>query len=47
VSVGSTYIYSRIHSPNEFARIDLLNKGTKCIVAIIERFGTKIDKIKD
>ena len=45
VSVGSTYIYSRIHSPNEFARIDLLNKATKCIVAIIERFGTNRDKI--
>jgi acetylornithine deacetylase/succinyl-diaminopimelate desuccinylase-like protein len=39
VSVGSTYIYSRIHSPNEFARIDLLNKTTKCIVTIIEKFG--------
>lgn len=45
VSVGSTHIYSRIHSPNEFARIDLLNKGTKCIVAIIEKFSTKRDKI--
>jgi len=39
VSVGSTSIYARIHSPNEFARIDLLNKATKCIAAIIEKFG--------
>ena len=39
VSVGSTYIYARIHSPNEFARIDLLSKATKCIAAIIEKFG--------
>jgi acetylornithine deacetylase/succinyl-diaminopimelate desuccinylase-like protein len=39
VSVGSTYIHARIHSPNEFARIDLLNKATKCIAAIIEKFG--------
>ncbi len=39
VSVGSTSTRSRIHSPNEFARIDLLNKATKCIAAIIEKFG--------
>lgn len=40
VSVGSTYIFSRMHSPNEFARIDLLNKATKCMANIIERFGS-------
>ena len=40
VSVGSTYVFSRIHSPNEFARIDFLNKATKCVVNIIERFGS-------
>jgi acetylornithine deacetylase/succinyl-diaminopimelate desuccinylase-like protein len=39
VSIGSTSIHARIHSPNEFARIDLLNKATKCIAAIIENFG--------
>lgn len=39
VSIGSTYIFSRIHSPNEFARIDLLNKTTKCIGRIMERFA--------
>jgi acetylornithine deacetylase/succinyl-diaminopimelate desuccinylase-like protein len=39
ISVGSTYMFARIHSPNEFARIDLLNKCTKCIGKVIERFA--------
>jgi acetylornithine deacetylase/succinyl-diaminopimelate desuccinylase-like protein len=39
ISIGSTSIYARIHSPNEFARIDLLNKATKCMASIIEKFG--------
>ena len=39
ISIGSTYMFSRIHSPNEFARIDLLKKTTKCICLIIEKFG--------
>jgi len=39
ISVGSTYMFSRIHSPNEFARIDLLKKTTKCICLIIENFS--------
>ena len=38
ISIGSTYIFSRIHSPNEFARIDLLNKTTKCICRIMSQF---------
>jgi acetylornithine deacetylase/succinyl-diaminopimelate desuccinylase-like protein len=40
ISVGSTYMFSRIHSPNEFARVDLLNKTTKCIGRIMENFST-------
>jgi acetylornithine deacetylase/succinyl-diaminopimelate desuccinylase-like protein len=40
ISIGSTYIYARIHSPNEFARIDLLNRTTKCISNIIGKFGS-------
>jgi acetylornithine deacetylase/succinyl-diaminopimelate desuccinylase-like protein len=40
ISVGSTYMFARIHSPNEFAKIDLLNKTTKCIGRIIEKFST-------
>lgn len=39
VSIGCTYKYSRIHSPNEFVRIDLIKKTTKCIGNIIERFS--------
>lgn len=39
ISVGSTYMFSRIHSPNEFARIDLLRKTTKCICLIMKKFG--------
>lgn len=40
IAVGSTYIYSRIHSPNEFARIDLLRKTTKCMCKIIRKFAS-------
>ena len=39
ISIGSTYVFSRIHSPNEFARIDFLNKTTKCIGRIMEKFA--------
>jgi acetylornithine deacetylase/succinyl-diaminopimelate desuccinylase-like protein len=39
ISIGSTYMFARIHSPNEFARIDLLNKTTKCVCLIMDRFG--------
>lgn len=39
VSIGSTFIFSRIHSPNEFARIDLLKKTTKCMCLIIDKFS--------
>ena len=39
ISIGSTYMFARIHSPNEFTRIDLLQKTTKCICLIMEKFG--------
>jgi acetylornithine deacetylase/succinyl-diaminopimelate desuccinylase-like protein len=39
ISVGSTYMFARIHSPNEFACVDLLNKCTKCMGRIIEKFS--------
>ena len=39
ISIGSTYMFSRIHSPNEFARVDLLKKTTKCICMIMENFS--------
>ncbi len=39
ISIGSTYMFARTHSPNEFARIDLLNKTTKCVCFIMDKFG--------
>jgi len=39
ISIGSTYMFSRIHSPNEFARIDLLKKTTRCMCLIMDNFG--------
>ncbi len=39
VSIGSTYMFARIHSPNEFARIDLLRKTTKCMCLIMDKFS--------
>ena len=39
IAIGSTYMFARIHSPNEFTRIDLLRKTTKCMCLIIEKFG--------
>ena len=44
VSIGCTYKYSRIHSPNEFVRIDLLKKTTRCIGIIMENFGNTAAK---
>ncbi|AJZ75473.1 M20/M25/M40 family metallo-hydrolase [Candidatus Nitrosotenuis cloacae] len=38
ISIGSTYMFARIHSPNEFARIDLLKKTTKCMCHILDKF---------
>ena len=39
ISIGGTYIFSRIHSPNEFAKIDLLEKTTKCMIKIIDNIS--------
>ena len=39
VSIGSSFIFCRMHSPNEFAKIDLLNKTTKCLCVLIENFS--------
>ncbi len=41
IAIGSTYVFSRIHSPNEFARIDLLKKTTKCMCKIIRNFASQ------
>lgn len=40
VAVGCSYIFSNIHSHNEFARIDLLSRGTRLIIEIITRFAS-------
>jgi acetylornithine deacetylase/succinyl-diaminopimelate desuccinylase-like protein len=39
ISIGGTYVFSRIHSPNEYARIDLLEKTTKCMITIIDKIS--------
>lgn len=39
ISIGGTFIFSKIHSPNEYARIDLLEKTTKCMIKIIENIS--------
>ncbi len=41
IAIGSTYVFARIHSPNEFARIDLLRKTTKCMCKIIRNFASQ------
>jgi acetylornithine deacetylase/succinyl-diaminopimelate desuccinylase-like protein len=41
ICIGSTVLPNKIHSPNEFANIDLLNKATKCFIEIIERISEK------
>ena len=41
ISVGSTYIFAGIHSPNEFARLDLMKKTTRCLCLVMERFGQR------
>lgn len=38
ISIGSTFMFARIHAPNEFARIDLLKKTTKCMCHILAKF---------
>ena len=42
ISIGGTYIFSRIHSPNEFAKIDLLEKTTKCMLKIVDDISTTV-----
>jgi acetylornithine deacetylase/succinyl-diaminopimelate desuccinylase-like protein len=36
IAVGCTSIFANIHSYDEHARIDLLNKGTKCFTSLIK-----------
>jgi acetylornithine deacetylase/succinyl-diaminopimelate desuccinylase-like protein len=39
VCIGGTDIRNRSHSPNEYMRIDLLNKTIKCMIVILEKFA--------
>jgi acetylornithine deacetylase/succinyl-diaminopimelate desuccinylase-like protein len=39
ICIGASYKFSGEHSPNESMRIDILNKTTKCIGAIVEKFS--------
>jgi acetylornithine deacetylase/succinyl-diaminopimelate desuccinylase-like protein len=38
ICIGSTILPNKLHSPNEYAELDLLNKGTKCFIEIIKNF---------
>jgi di/tripeptidase len=41
ICIGSTILPNKMHSPNEFAYIDLLNKTTKCFIEIIKDVSKK------
>jgi acetylornithine deacetylase/succinyl-diaminopimelate desuccinylase-like protein len=40
ICIGSTMLPNRMHSPNEYMEVDLLNKGTKCFIEIIRNFSS-------
>jgi acetylornithine deacetylase/succinyl-diaminopimelate desuccinylase-like protein len=39
ICIGSTILLNKMHSPNEFTNIDLLNKATKCFIEIISNMS--------
>ena len=39
ICIGGTDISNRCHSPNEYMKIDSLNKTTTCITVILEKFS--------
>jgi len=41
ICIGSTILPNKMHSPNEFTNIDLLNKTTKCFIEIIKEISRK------
>lgn len=41
ICIGSTILPNKMHSPNEFTNIDLLNKATKCFIEIIKEISKK------
>ena len=44
ISIGTSYVFCRMHSPNEFAKIDLLSKTTKCFCVLLEEFSRSNSK---
>ncbi len=44
ISIGASYVFCRMHSPNEFAKIDLLSKTTKCFCVLLEQFSRSNSK---
>ena len=43
ICVGSTILPNKMHSPNEFTNLDLLKKGTRCFIEIINNFSRNVD----
>ena len=41
ICIGSTILPNKMHSPNEFTNIDLLNKSTKCFIELIKEISKK------
>ncbi len=41
ICIGSTILPNKMHSPNEFTNIDLLNKSTKCFIELIKEVSKK------
>jgi acetylornithine deacetylase/succinyl-diaminopimelate desuccinylase-like protein len=41
ICIGSTIIPNKMHSPNEFTNIDLLNRSTKCFIELIKEVSKK------
>jgi acetylornithine deacetylase/succinyl-diaminopimelate desuccinylase-like protein len=39
ICIGGTDISNRCHSPNEYMKIDSLNKTTTCMTIILEKFS--------
>ncbi len=39
ICIGSTILPNKMHSPNEFTNLDLLEKGTMCFIEIIKNFS--------
>lgn len=41
IAIGCTYVGARVHSPNEFIKIDHLKRATRTMILIMDRFGRK------